>query len=147
MEPSDILKVVWKEVRVGVIVGFVLAVVNFIRLMIQYPGNTLICVTLSDPDDWVDHRRLLDTCKKQYTTYKLDRRVQVPVVGGRESYVTAELRYSQTALNATYTVRLYYYPFVYAPVKKGDVIGYACINQIIVPMRAQEDIEIYATEE
>ena len=38
VEPSDILKVVWKEVRVGVIVGFVLAVVNFIRLMIQYPA-------------------------------------------------------------------------------------------------------------
>lgn len=87
------------------------------------------------------------TCKKQYTTYKLDRHVQVPVVGGRESYVTAAFRYSQTALNATYTVRLYYHPFVYAPVKKGDVIGYACINQITVPMRAQEDIEIYATEE
>ena len=66
-------------------------------------------------------------------------------MGGRESYVTAAFRYSQTALNATYTVRLYYYPFVYAPVKKGDVIGYACINQITVPMRAQEDIEIYAT--
>ena len=46
VEPSDILKVVWKEVRVGVIVGFVLAVVNFIRLMIQYPGNTMICVTV-----------------------------------------------------------------------------------------------------
>jgi hypothetical protein len=27
------------------------------------------------------------------------------------------------------------------------VIGYACINQITVPMRALEDIEIYATEE
>ena len=46
VEPSDILKVVWKEVRVGVIVGFVLAVVNFIRLMIQYPGNTMICLTV-----------------------------------------------------------------------------------------------------
>ena len=46
VEPADILKVVWKEVRVGIIVGFVLAVVNFLRLMIQYPGNTLICVTV-----------------------------------------------------------------------------------------------------
>ena len=46
VEPSDILKVVWKEVRVGVIVGFVLAVVNFIRLMIQYPGQVLICLTV-----------------------------------------------------------------------------------------------------
>ena len=46
VEPSDILKVVWKEVRVGLIVGFVLAVVNFIRLMIQYPGQVLICLTV-----------------------------------------------------------------------------------------------------
>ena len=46
IEPKDILKVVWKEVRVGLIVGFVLAVVNFIRLMIQYPGNTMICLTV-----------------------------------------------------------------------------------------------------
>ena len=46
IEPKDILKVVWKEVRVGLIVGFVLAVVNFIRLMIQYPGQVLICLTV-----------------------------------------------------------------------------------------------------
>ena len=132
---------------IGVKTGYTERAGRCLVSAVKYKGNTLICVTLSDPDDWVDHRRLLDACKKQYTTYKLERHVQVPVVGGMESYVTAEFRYSQTALNATYTVRLYYYPFIYAPVKKGDVIGYACINQITVPMRAQEDIEIYATEE
>ncbi|MCI7794907.1 MAG: magnesium transporter [Lachnospiraceae bacterium] len=46
IEPSDILKVIWKEARVGVVVGAVLAVANFIRLMIQYPGNTMICVVV-----------------------------------------------------------------------------------------------------
>lgn len=46
IEPGDILKVLWKEVRVGVLVGAVLAVVNFIRLMIQYPGNTMICLVV-----------------------------------------------------------------------------------------------------
>ena len=30
----------------GVLVGAVLAVVNFIRLMIQYPGNTMICLVV-----------------------------------------------------------------------------------------------------
>ena len=45
------------------------------------------------------------------------------------------------------TVGLVFSKKVADPVKKGDVIGYACINQITVPMRAQEDIEIYATEE
>ena len=43
---TDILRVVWKEVRVGVLVGIVLSLVNFIRLMLQYPGNTMICVTV-----------------------------------------------------------------------------------------------------
>ena len=32
---TDILKVVWKEVRVGMLVGVVLSLVNFIRLMLQ----------------------------------------------------------------------------------------------------------------
>lgn len=43
---TDILKVVWKEVRVGILVGVVLSLVNFIRLMLQYPGNTMICLTV-----------------------------------------------------------------------------------------------------
>ena len=43
---TDILRVVWKEVRVGVLVGIVLSLVNFIRLMLQYPGNTMICLTV-----------------------------------------------------------------------------------------------------
>ncbi len=46
IEPSDILQVVWKEIRVGIVAGAVLAIVNFVRLMIQYPGNTMICVTV-----------------------------------------------------------------------------------------------------
>lgn len=46
IEPADILQVVWKEVRVGMMVGLVLAVVNFVRLMVQYPGNTMICLTV-----------------------------------------------------------------------------------------------------
>ena len=43
---TDILKVVWKEVRVGILVGVVLSLVNFIRLMLQYPGNTMTCLTV-----------------------------------------------------------------------------------------------------
>lgn len=46
IELRDILKVVWKELRVGLICGVVLAVINFIRLMIMYPGNTMVCVTV-----------------------------------------------------------------------------------------------------
>lgn len=46
VEPSDILKVMWKEVRVGLLVGASLGLVNYIRLIITYPGKELICLTV-----------------------------------------------------------------------------------------------------
>lgn len=46
VHPSDVVKVMWKEVRVGLIVGASLAIVNYVRLMIQYPGNPMICLTV-----------------------------------------------------------------------------------------------------
>ena len=46
IEPSDVLRVFWKECRVGLLCGSVLAVVNFILLLIRYPGQELICLTV-----------------------------------------------------------------------------------------------------
>lgn len=46
IELRDALRVLWKEIRVGMVCGFILAAANFIRLMIQYPGNTLISLTV-----------------------------------------------------------------------------------------------------
>ena len=43
---SDIFQVIWKEARVSVIVGLILGLVNFIRLVIQYPGQPLVALTV-----------------------------------------------------------------------------------------------------
>ncbi len=43
---TDGLKVVWKEARVSLIVGIILGAVNFVRLIIQYPGKQLIALTV-----------------------------------------------------------------------------------------------------
>ena len=43
---SDIFKVIWKEARVSVVVGLILGLVNFIRLVIQYPGQPLVALTV-----------------------------------------------------------------------------------------------------
>lgn len=43
---SDIFKVIWKEARVSVIVGLILGLVNFIRLIVQYPGQPLVALTV-----------------------------------------------------------------------------------------------------
>lgn len=44
--PSDFLKVVWKEVRVGAIVGVMLGAVNFVRLLIMHPGQMMMSLTV-----------------------------------------------------------------------------------------------------
>ena len=46
VRPEDIMKVIWKEIRVGIIVGIILGAINFVRLAIMYPGNTMICLTV-----------------------------------------------------------------------------------------------------
>ena len=44
--PLDFLKVMWKELRVGAIVGVMLGAVNFVRLVIMYPGQMMMCLTV-----------------------------------------------------------------------------------------------------
>ena len=46
IETTDVLKAWWKEIRVALLVGLVLSVVNFIRLAIQYPGQELVSLTV-----------------------------------------------------------------------------------------------------
>lgn len=42
----DIFRVVWKELKVAILVGFVLGMVNYIRLIILYPGQEMLCLTV-----------------------------------------------------------------------------------------------------
>ena len=44
IEPKDVLKTLWKEFRVSIIVGITLAIVNGIRIMIQYDDLQLAIV-------------------------------------------------------------------------------------------------------
>lgn len=46
IEPKDILRVLWKELRVGLVVGLVLGLVNYIQLSIRFPGNEMVCLTV-----------------------------------------------------------------------------------------------------
>ncbi len=43
---KDIFKVIFKELRIGLIIGAMLAIVNAVRVLIMYHGNVLLAVTL-----------------------------------------------------------------------------------------------------
>jgi len=48
LEPSDWYKILWKELRVSIIVGSILAAVNFVRIILTYKGVTnMIAFTVS----------------------------------------------------------------------------------------------------
>ncbi|MFR9308126.1 MAG: magnesium transporter, partial [Lachnospiraceae bacterium] len=40
------LKVLWKELRVGLLCGLVLAVVNFVRILLFFPGQQLVGIVV-----------------------------------------------------------------------------------------------------
>lgn len=131
---------------VGVKTGFTEKAGRCLVSAVEYKGNTLICVTLSDPDDWDDHASLIKQCEKKYTEKRFASEIQIPVVGGNGDFVTAAYEYSVISVSDEFSQRIFYYPFVYAPVKKGDTLGYVKINNKTVPLKAQEDVKIYGTE-
>ena len=46
IEAGDILRVLWKELRVGIIVGILLGLVNYVQLLIRFPGQEMLCLTV-----------------------------------------------------------------------------------------------------
>ncbi len=113
-------------------------------------GNSLICVTMNAPDDWNDHLNLMKACSEKYKKQTVKSKIEIPVVGSDKSSVLCRYSGEYYALGEI-TVKLYYHPFAYAPVKKGDALGTACVyknNELIerLPLKADEDLN-YAKQE
>lgn len=90
----------------------------------------LIAVTLSAPDDWNDHRNLLDygfTVAESFSVYESAPQYNIDVVGGAESSVACvpcfNLTYTSNQALSDLQLQVTAAPFVYAPVKKGDIVG------------------------
>ena len=90
----------------------------------KYSGNYIICVTLCAPDDWEDHKRLVKYAKKCYKNIDKKEKLKISVVGGQSDSVDCEYKLRFKALS-DYEIKAYYYPFVYAPVMAGEIIGRA----------------------
>ena len=95
-------------------------------------GVRLICVTLSDGNDWRDHRRMLDAGFEMYESVVLCKkgamRFNVHVCGGQTATVSVsnadEKRITLKKDHGEIEMRTELPPFVYADIHKGDIIGY-----------------------
>lgn len=110
-------------------------------------GITLVAVTLNAPDDWSDHKEMLDygflVCKSGLMTCDLSR-ISLPVYGGNKSAVTLKLSYESEGLAGCDCILLIR-PYEYAPVYEGDFVGKAvfmCGDKVVeeIPVEAAEDV-------
>ncbi len=91
-------------------------------------GLRCVCVTLSDPDDWNDHRRLYDWAYGNYSVHDLSReqRFEIPLVSGSRLTVRAipaENARVVLAKGEKPQFDLELPQFVFAPVEAGEYAG------------------------
>ena len=97
----------------------------------QKDGIRLVCVTLSDPDDWDDHKKLLDYGFSKLVCFKVDDSGctgSVRVVGGTQESVPVTGAPGQNVVLKTEEAadisrKVELPQFVYAPVQAGQVLG------------------------
>lgn len=115
-------------------------------------GVVLVAVTLNAPNDWDDHKKLLDYGFSKMKSYPLKyslNDIKLPVISGTEKYVKIypqknEITFCSEKNNFKETV---FIPrFIYAPITKGEQVGELRItdaeNNIIksVPLLAESSV-------
>jgi len=125
-------KLLWRyEGCIGLKTGYTQRAGRTLVSAARRDGLTLICVTLNDPDDWADHKALLDHGSQTYRSWRPVRAGetvgQLPVEGGlvpvcpvvAASDVTAALGAGEDPA-AEVSLRD---AVLSAPVEKGDLLG------------------------
>ena len=119
----------------GIKTGFTKASGRCLVTAAQRDGVTLVAVTLKAPNDWQDHKKLMDyafsNIKKEKVTVDLSM-YKIPVVGSKKENISGELMceleipYSEQL--PEYSVVCFIPQFLYAGIKKGDYIGWVEIQ-------------------
>ena len=115
---------------IGVKTGFTKKAGRCLVSAAERDGVRLVCVTLNAPDDWNDHKTLLDrgfASMEQVTLTPDLSAYRFPVVGGTAGEINATAGSITVSLPKgaadKVEIRVAAAPFSYAPVRKGDVLG------------------------
>ncbi len=147
-------KLLWNcEGCLGVKTGYTMAAGRSLVSCAERNGLRLVCVTLSDPDDWNDHKALYDWAFNNYEY----RRVlpmgvicELPVISGEADSVGITAAGDTSILvekSAAISFSLELPEFVYAGVKSGECAGRAFVKQndnVIAeyPLIYTEDVDL-----
>lgn len=93
-------------------------------------GKEVIAVTLNAPDDWNDHKLMLDYGLSQLEAYELEIPLSddtIPVICGETDRVRLDIEKKELGLlkgeREKITTKVHMPQFIYAPFNKGDVVG------------------------
>lgn len=85
-------------------------------------GVQLVAVTLNAPSDWNDHKLMLDYGFSKILKSEQSEKINVSVTGGNKKSISA-LSKNIVLCAEKYKKRIFTEKFLYAPVKKGDIVG------------------------
>lgn len=118
----------------GIKTGYTKAAGRILVSAAERNGRRLIAVTISAPNDWNDHKQLLDYGFSAYENVPVltagKSVLSVPVLSGQAASVSAVPRDSFScplAAGEQLTVQLQLPPFVFAPTEAGSHAGWARI--------------------
>lgn len=116
---------------IGVKTGFTKKTGRCLVSAAERDGTALVAVTMNAPDDWNDHKKLLDLGFSSISTHRLasigEFCYKIPVVGGTAEYVTLSntegLTYTCRKGKADIRSEIIFPRFCFAPVKMGETLG------------------------
>lgn len=141
------------EDAVGVKTGFTKKAGRCLVSAAKRDGKFVIAVTLNDPNDWADHKNMLEygLSKVVLTEIKPEKQIyKLPVVGADTDFIEikAEPLIFSAMTNQDICCEINLPKFVYAPIKKGEAVGsivYKKGDTVIAEKMLYADTEINAS--
>ena len=152
-------KLLWQlEGADGIKTGYTKAAGRILVSSASRQGRRLIAVTMNAPDDWTDHKTLMETGFRDYSVQKIlsagDILGSVEVIGGETDFAelaaASDFSFALTADEKTRII-LKNSGFVYAPIAQGQDAGiaYICLGDTVighVPLLYHNTVEQKAEE-
>lgn len=128
---------------IGIKTGFTKKAGRCLVSAVKRGGRTLVCVTLSAPNDWQDHKSLYDYGFSLYkeTPAPKAELPMLPIVNSEHSEIPLSLSGEAPTLfiraGEKVECKITLRPFEYAPVFKGQVVGtvYYCAEETVLDKR------------
>lgn len=147
-------KLLWQYTgALGVKTGFTKKAGRILVGAAEQKGRTLVSVTLNAPDDWNDHRTMLDygfsLYQEQVLLSKEKSLGSVPVISGVAASVEVVSGESVTAWSLPgeeIQIQLNVVPFLYGPVEAGTEVGTAQVSLNGKPVGAVSVVTAQAVE-